>query len=317
MLLEGEQRMQRSMGSLALAGAFILAGTSVIAARFVTAKLGVFTIASGSLFFALLGLLPVCAPRLGKTLRQMAASDWTMLVFQALCGIFLFRMFLLKGLALTSTAEAGILTGVTPAATSLLAWLILKEWLSGWRLAGLASTVTGILLIQGVSLSATGFLNGHFVGNLLVICAAMCESIFNILSRIGSVKTASDHLRTLDTVMQTTIVTGIALLLCLIPALGEAPVFSLMTLDTAGWLSLTWYGVFVTALAYILWYTGIKRLEASVAAAFSGMMPFTSLLLSVLILGERPGWAQWLGGVLVIIGMLLTGLKSPDQQKSS
>ena len=335
--------MRRLTGALFLAGAFILAGTSVIAARFVAARLGTFTIAAGSLFFALLGLLPLCGPRLGRTLSRMTASDWLMLALQAGCGIFLFRMFLLKGLLLTSTGEAGILTGVTPAATALLAWLVLKERLYKTRLSGLASTVAGILLIQGASWPGTGFFKGHFAGNLLVICAALCESIFNVLSRISSARAGSgdaysrtpgsthgdahgrmpgrlhggvhNHTQELDPIMQTTLVAGIALLLCLLPALTESPVASLMSLDAAGWLALAWYGLFVTALAFIFWYAGISRCEASVAAACSGMMPFTALLLAVLLLGEQPGWPQWLGGLLVVIGMLLTGLPHPEPKE--
>jgi drug/metabolite transporter (DMT)-like permease len=60
-------------------------------------------------------------------------------------------------------------------------------------------------------------------------------------------------------------------------------------------------------LAFIFWYAGIKRCTACTAAAFSGMMPFTSLILSVLVLGEYANWQQWAGGGLVILGMILIG----------
>ncbi|UUZ97191.1 DMT family transporter [Paenibacillus sp. P25] len=70
---------------------------------------------------------------------------------------------------------------------------------------------------------------------------------------------------------------------------------------------MVWYGPVVTALAFVCWYAGIKRNPVSTAAAFSGMMPFTALLLSVLILREHAGWQQWSGGMLVILGMILIG----------
>ena len=44
-------------------------------------------------------------------------------------------------------------------------------------------------------------------------------------------------------------------------------------------------------------YTGIPVSNvcgAFTAAAFSGMMPLTSMILSVIILGEQAGWQQWL-----------------------
>ena len=68
-----------------------------------------------------------------------------------------------------------------------------------------------------------------------------------------------------------------------------------------------WYGVFVTALAFFFWYSGIKRCGAVTAAAFSGFMPFGAMVLSWAVLGERPLWQQWSGGILVIAGMLLIG----------
>lgn len=303
------------LGVLFLTGAFTLAGTSVIAARFVSGDLGTFTITAVSLFFALIILLPLCWQKLRENLRQKPLLEWIPLILQAIFGIFLFRIFLLQGLMYTSAGEAGILTGVTPAATALLAMLWLKETLHKTRILGLISTVAGIMMIQGGLLMGDGFSLKHFLGNLLVICAALSESLFNILSRISSIKTTKIQTQVFDPIVQTTLVAGIAFLLCLVPALAEQPFLSLILLNVFKWMSLVWYGVFVTALAFIFWYEGIKRCEASTAAAFSGMMPLTSLILSVIILDEQPGWQQLIGGIMVMLGMLLTGLKKRAYQQ--
>jgi drug/metabolite transporter (DMT)-like permease len=101
----------------------------------------------------------------------------------------------------------------------------------------------------------------------------------------------------------------IALLFCIIPACFEQPSVSLAALGLREWLTLIWYGVFITALSYLLWYMGISRCPASTAAAFSGMMPFTALVLSVLVLGEYASLLQWCGGLLVIAGMVLIGME--------
>jgi drug/metabolite transporter (DMT)-like permease len=300
-------KMQRIKGSVFLFCAFTLAGTSVISAKFVSGRLGVFTIAAASLLFAILCLLPLCANILIKTIRLMEKREWLMLFLQALFGIFLFRMFLLQGLLRTSAGEAGILTGATPAVTALLAMVILKEPASVKSLAGILSTVGGILLIQGALSPGNEFLPENFWGNMLVLCAAGSESLFNMFSRMNYLKAASRQKEPFNPVVQTMLVSGIALLLCIIPALFEQPVSSLMALGIKEWLSLIWYGVFVTALAFIFWYAGIKRRSVYAAAAFSGMMPFTSLFLSVMVLGEQAGWWQWSGGALIILGMFLIG----------
>ena len=238
--------MERFSGALFLMLGFTLAGTSVIAGRLVSEMLGTFTIAAVSLFFALLGLLPLCWHDLGETIRDMSGRDWMALLLQALFGIFLFRMFLLKGLASTSAGEAGIITGATPAATVLLAWILLKESMGNFRFLGVVSTVIGIVVLHGIFSSAIEFSREHLMGNLLVLCAALCESLFNIFSRINSIKASENKSKVLEPIKQTTLVVGIALLLCLGPAMSEQPMASLMSLGIIGWSVLAWYGLFVT-----------------------------------------------------------------------
>ncbi len=299
-------------------GAFTLAGTSVITAWLLNGKLGAFTITAASLLLALLCMIPLCMKDLKRTVGRLSWGEWGDLFFQALLGMFLFRMLLLHGLLHTSTAEAGILTGTTPAFTVMLAFVFLKESVSGGKLAGIFSTVGGILVLQGMLTPGISFKVQHVYGNLLVLCAALSESGFNLLSRIGSVKQTSSPNHAMHPGVQTTLVSAIAFLLCLIPAGFEVPFTSLAAIGLREWFALIWYGPIVTAVAFIMWYAGIKRCHVSTAAAFSGMMPFTALLLSVIVLKEPAGWEQWGGGILVVLGMFLIGrqqAKSPPSAK--
>jgi len=213
-------------------------------------------------------------------------------------------MFLILGLLRTSAGEAGLLTGATPAITAILAKLLLKEKADRFKAAGIFSSVIGIFLIQGLT-AGSGFSKSHLIGNLLVLCAACCESLFNILSRSFSKSVNAEKDTALHPIEQTAAVSALTLLLCLIPAAFEAPVSHFFCLDLFGWLSLLWYGVFVTVLAFICWYAGINRCGAITGAAFSGMMPLTSLILSVMLLKEKAGFGQWFGGFFVIAGVLL------------
>ncbi len=317
--------MKQPEGPLYLFCAFTLAGTSVLSAQYVAVKLGTFTITAVSLFFALLFLLPLCRDKLMAAIRTMSGKDLIFLTVQALFGMFLFRMFLITGLTYTSAGEAGILTGATPAITALLAWAALKEPAGGFKFIGIFSTVGGVFAIQGLFLPGNGFSMDHLAGNMLVLCAAACESLFNILSRFFVQRSDSGKLRRhgsptdsseghpMHPMPQTAIVSAIAMMLCLIPALFESPLARLAAIGWKEWFALLWYGIFVTALAFIFWYAGIRRCGAVTAAAFSGMMPFTSLLLSVLLLGETAGPRLWVGGALVITGIVLIGIGKEKQ----
>lgn len=302
--------MKHWNGPLYLFGAFTLAGTSVISAEFLSGKLGTFTITAVSLAFTIIFLLPLCWRDLRKAVQNLSRKDLISLSAQGLIGMFLFRMFLIFGLLNTSAGEAGILTGATPAFTAILSRFVLKEQTDWVKRLGIFSTVGGVLLVQGLLMPESSFTVTHFGGNLLILCAALCESLFNILSRYFVRNSDSEEKKSLPPMVQTSIVSAIALVLCLIPAMFEKPLLHLSQIGYPEWFALVWYGVFVTAFAFIFWYAGIKRCGALTAAAFSGMMPFTSLILSVILLGENAGLPQWLGGALVISGIILIGSSS-------
>ncbi len=300
------------IGKVYLICAFSLAGTSVISAKFVTGKLGAFTITAVSLFFSLAILAPLCGKQLVRYIKLMSSRNFLFLSLQALCGIFLFRMFLLSGLNYTSAGEAGILTGATPAITAIFAMVVLREPISGRKLSGILCTVGGILIIHGVLTPGNDLSLEHIGGNILVLCAAVSESAFNTLSRISAVKSKAELKESSSPITQSAIVSAIALVLCLISVPFEHPLHRLSGIGLMEWMALLWYGVFVTALAFICWYSGIKRCNVFTAAAFSGMMPFTSMLLSTAVLGESVHCQQWLGGLLVIAGMILIGTEGID-----
>jgi len=306
--------MKNIKGKIYLLLAFSLAGTSVITGHILSETLNSFTITAVSLGIMLLCLSPFYGAKAVQTIRQLKRNDWKMLVLQAVFGIFLFRTFLLFGVNLTSTVEAGILTGTTPAITSALAFFILREKPSGWAALGIACTVSGIVLLQGINLHSLQFTTQHWGGNVLILCAAASESSFNIISRKHRATKQYDRDVQIHPMVQTLLVSAIAYVLSIIPAFMGQPLAALQTIGLKEWLALIWYGLIVTALAFVFFYEGVKRCDAYTTAAFSGMIPLTSMLLSLFLLKEEIGYAQWAGGLLIIFSMLLIGRKQKSEK---
>lgn len=307
--------MKQFQGKVYLLGAFSLAGTSVITGYILTEKLNSFTITALSLGIVLICFLPFYGAKTLQTIRKLTKSDWLMILCQAIFGIFLFRTFLLFGVGLTSTMEAGILTGTTPAITSVLAFLFLKEKLTRTTVLGICCTVTGLVLLQGINILSAMFSVHHILGNMLIICGAASESTFNIISRKHKVDAGKNSAVQIHPMVQTLMVSAIALVLSIIPALYELPWVSIPTLGWREWLALIWYGIVVTALAFVFFYEGVKRCDAYTTAAFSGMIPLTSMLLSLFVLKEKIGYVQGIGGFLIIFNMLLIGKNRENRLK--
>ena len=163
--------MSNIKGELYLMGAFSLAGTSVITGHILAMKLSSFTITAISLGIVLVCLFPFYVAKTVQTIRMLTKNDVIMIMFQAIFGVFLFRTFLLFGVNLTSTVEAGILTSVTPAVTSLLAFFFLKKRFSAATALGIGCTVAGIIFFAGnQSFFRTVFCRAYFRKYAYCLC---------------------------------------------------------------------------------------------------------------------------------------------------
>lgn len=300
--------MQAGLGKICLAAAFMLAGTSVITGRLLADRLGTFTIQAVSLGIMLAVLFPFYRKSILASVSRLTRRQWMDTLLQALFGMFAYRCFLLYGLRLTSAGEAGILIGVTPAITAILAWSILKEPLYKGAVPGILLTVAGLAFIQG-SGGGEDLSLRHAAGNGLILCAAASEAVFNMLAKKRQTRDRSGNAE-VPPMVQTYLVSGAAFLFSLLPACLENPLPRLASVGLREWSALAWYGLLVTGLSYALFYQGVKRCDAYVTAAFSGVAPLTSMVLSVWVLKELLVWGQWLGGGMVMLGIGLIGSRS-------
>lgn len=285
----------------ALAGGFTLAGSSVVAAKLLTG-LPVFFAAAAGAAIAFLVLLPLAlregAAEEAAARRAALRSSIPLLAAQALFGVALFRVLTLLALARASAAVVGVSMSAAPAITTALAALFLKERIGARTAAGIALAALGIAALQsGGSVPGSGAGGSALLGCFLAVGAAASESIFNVMAKrlpaaIG------------PRLASAAVMASAALMLgALSLATGER--IALGDIGTARTLAIVYIGLFSSALAYILWYTGVAVLPVSVAGVFSGFMPLSSFALSIAFLGERPRPLAFLGAALAIGGVLL------------
>lgn len=75
-------------------------------------------------------------------------------------------------------------------------------------------------------------------------------------------------------------------------------------LDPVGWLLIAWMAVVNTALAFTWWNESLRHLSATESAAINNLMLLQIAALAWLFLGETPDAIQWVGMVLVTVGIL-------------
>jgi drug/metabolite transporter (DMT)-like permease len=84
-----------------------------------------------------------------------------------------------------------------------------------------------------------------------------------------------------------------------------------------GWAAILYFGVGVSVLAFVVWFSAVSQVPASTAAVFSGVLPISAVCLSYLVLGEQLGWAHLLGVVFVLGGIGLIAKRQPAAPERS
>ncbi|MFD0888575.1 EamA family transporter, partial [Streptosporangium algeriense] len=69
--------------------------------------------------------------------------------------------------------------------------------------------------------------------------------------------------------------------------------------------ALAYLAVVVTAFAFFCWYDALPRLGAERAGLFSGFLPLGTIVATVVLGTGHPGWPEFAGAALVVVGLLL------------
>ncbi|AFC31210.1 putative efflux transporter [Paenibacillus mucilaginosus 3016] len=282
---------------LELSGAAVLIGSSVVAGKITAMHIPVFFSQTVSLAIALLVLLPL-SWRKREELKVLGRKDLLLLLLQAFLGMFLFRVLMLYGLKTASAAEAGILTSFTPAAVALLSIVFLKERMTPRLASGVLFAAAGV-----ACLGAPGWFGSapssaapsSSVGLLLILGAVGGEAALTVIRKL----TASS----VSPLTGTTCVTFFSFLMFLPFSLAEAARTDLSVLGPQDAALLLYYGVFVTAVAYLLWFSGVSKVSAGTAAVYTGCIPVSTVLLSYALLHEPFSWAHAAGAAFVFLGI--------------
>ena len=251
--------------------------------------------------FALLILLPFALPRLARD-WPIIRAHWKVLLLLGAIGIGTHNALAYLGLNYTTATNGVILNSFIPVMIVALSCFFLRERLSPIQLAGVATSLVGVLtIISGGSLAAlaTFRLNG---GDLLIILSMAMWSVYTICLRWRPPG--------LDMITFLFVIACIGELAVLPFYLGEAAFGRPMVWTWTSFAALAAVALFSSVLAYIFWNRGVEQVGAPVAGLFVHLMPVFGILLAWLVLDERLAPFHLLGIALILAGITITSRKS-------
>lgn len=289
-------------GYLYLAGAMFIAGSAVVVSKIMVDSLPTFLATELGVACGLLCLVPACFLQRETIIRDRRTH--LILLFQALCGVLLYRILTYWGLRYTTAANSGLIASGAPVFVAVLAFVFLREQPTKQRVAGVLLVFAGLLAVNLLPILSGMDRGGSLQGNLLILIAVFCESIFSVLSRV--------RCKPLSVLYRTTMITCYAFLLLLPFAIHDGYRYDWEAFGLSSAICVLYYGVFVSFLSYIFWFNGIKKVSASVAAVFTGVAPVSSILLSALLLREKVTAVHMVGLLFICGGILLSCKKTKD-----
>lgn len=196
------------------------------------------------------------------------------------------------------TGLASLVLQMSAPFTVLLGAIFLREKLTTRRVIGIAVAVAGLLLV-GVARGGAG----SWWPFVLVVIGAFGWAIGNISSRLA------EPPKPLHLTMWMAVVPPLPMLAVSLLVEGPEQIWaSLATAWTAAavpaWIGLVYTIVLGTVLGSGIWVWLMKRHPAGVVAPFSMLVPVVGISTAWLVLGERPGPLELVGGAIVLFGVL-------------
>ncbi len=234
-----------------------------------------------------------------KNHRQILLLNWKPIYALSLTGIVIFIGLVYFSLHYTTTINASIVEASTPIFASILGLLLLKERLLVWQYVGIIISFVGVLWIV-TNGSVQQLLALQFnIGDLMMVVAVLAWCIYSILVKI--------HMGGLPTKGTLMVMLGMACVTLLPFVVIEWLILDIAIVwDAPTILSVIYLGIFPSIIAIICWNKGVEAIGASKAAVLLNLIPVFTTIQAVLILKESIYIEQLFGGLLVIIGVLVT-----------
>ena len=206
------------------------------------------------------------------------------------------------GLSLTTATATQLLIQMEVVFFIIWSFLIFKERASLTKVAGIILAVSGVFLVSwnGHPLS-TLLGSGYFLGNILILIAAVLFSIY-----MGSQKALTGKYSSF----------AILLGICFTGTLATSwvlPSGDILNLSINTWLLLLYYGIVSNFLAFLLFAESLKHIEGSTAGVILVLSPvFTILWVGILqffnislFSGESFTIFLLAGGAILLLGLAM------------
>jgi drug/metabolite transporter (DMT)-like permease len=227
-------------------------------------------------------------------------ADVLLMTGAAAAGIWLNQLSFVYAVKLTTAATVALMFGTLPIFVALLAQALGHERLHFRHWFATVISFSGVALVAAGAPSGIG---GDLGGILLGLVASVTWAAYTVA--MGPLMRRYSPYR----------ISAFMLLVGSVPLLISA-FHQVISQDWSELSALAW-GAFVYSLFFslvftnIMWFTAIDRVGAARASLYANLQPFLGAFFAVIVLSEKMGAIQIVGGVVIGGGILIARLAQP------
>jgi drug/metabolite transporter (DMT)-like permease len=238
-----------------------------------------------------------------RNLGKLSRGDWLSLGAIAVLAGTLAPALIFSALEFTNVTNVVLFTRLEPPIALLLSVMLFGARVNRWTVAGSIVTFIGVgvtALLMDISdpvLSMGGMVQfGR--GELFAAAGAIVAAISTVLSKARLKRIPLGVFAVIRTAIGTVVFFIIAK--GLFGAVHFADVLSPLL-----WKWMLLYGTVIVVAGQLCWFTGLRNSTPAQITFASSLHPIAAIAMAYLILGEIPSNAQYIGGGVVAIGILL------------
>ncbi len=250
-----------------------------------------------SLRFLLSGLIGIAIALMLRQSWRLTPAQWRAIIGFGIAQNALYLGLNFVAMQWIEASLAAIIASTMPLLVALAGWAIFADRPRPLAIGGLVAGIIGVIIIMGA----------RFSGGVDLLGVALC--VLGVIALTFATMT----LRNTSAGGNLMMVVGLQML---VGSAVLAPVALALETFTVNWtprLILAFlYTTLVPGLAATwVWFLLVGRIGAVRAAAFHFLNPFLGVAIAALLLGEALGWADVIGVLVIMAGILAVQLARP------
>ncbi|MDF0556383.1 DMT family transporter [Kamptonema sp. UHCC 0994] len=235
-----------------------------------------------------------------NTLKALTRKDWISLTITGILSGAIAPALIFSAIEQTNITNIVLIGRIEPILTLVLGVWLLGSRVDFWASAGslisfVGVIVTAFLASSGQMMTMAGF---HGRGEIFVAMAAIIGSIATVVGKLQLQSIPLGIFTIYRNILGTVIFFILANLL-------YGPNHFAEVLSPFLWQWMIVYAAVIVVMGQLCWLAGLKNATSTELNLASLLNPIAAIVMAYLILGEAPTLAQYLGGSLLFLGVIL------------